>query len=113
MTKSRWIACGVLTAVTATAYLAASAPPAVMTRQVQFMHGSTPIQGVIAWNDQVKGRRPGVMFVHGGWGYSDNVREQAKRIAEAGYVGYAFDMSGKGPVATHVEHSFNGDIDNN
>jgi dienelactone hydrolase len=77
------------------------------------MHGGKVIQGVIAWNDQVKGKRPAVMIVHGGWGYTDNVRAQAQRIAESGYVGYAFDMSGRGSVSTHVEHSFGNEIDNN
>jgi dienelactone hydrolase len=91
--------------------LAASAE--VRTKQVQFMHGKTVIQGVVAWNDQVTGKRPGVMIVHGGWGYSNNVREQARRIAESGYVGYAFDMSGRGPVDTHVEHSFGREVDDN
>jgi dienelactone hydrolase len=90
-----------------------AASAGVSTRQIQFMHGQTVIQGVIAWNDQVTGKRPGIMIVHGGWGYSDNVREQARRIAESGYVGYAFDMSGRGPVDTHVEHSFGNEIDNN
>ena len=86
--------------------LAAVAAPAaadVRTREVEFRHGTTVIRGVIAWNDRVPGRRPGVLVVHGGWGYSDNVRQQAKRLAESGYVGYAFDMHGLGAVTTHHE----------
>jgi dienelactone hydrolase len=111
MSNKQWIVWSIF--LVAVASLAASARPAVTTKQVQFLHGTTPIQGVIAWNEQFKGRRPGVIIVHGGWGYSDNVRDQARRIAESGYVGYSFDMSGQGPVATHVEHSFSGAIDNN
>lgn len=86
--------------------LAASAAPAfadVRTREVEFRHGPTVIRGLIAWNDSVSGRRPGVLIVHGGWGYTDNVREQARRLARSGYVGYAFDMHGLGAVATHHE----------
>jgi dienelactone hydrolase len=87
----------------------------VRTRDVEFTHGATIIRGVIAWNDQVGGRRPGVLIVHGGWGYSDNVRQQARRLAESGYVGYAFDMHGMGAVATHHEHggSAGRDLDEN
>ena len=87
--------------------LAAAAAPAsadVRTRDVEFRHGSTVVRGVIAWNDAVPGRRPGILVVHGGWGYTDNVREQARRLAQSGYVGYAFDMHGLGAVATHHEH---------
>jgi dienelactone hydrolase len=76
----------------------------VRTRPVQFTHGGTTINGIIAWDDAVTGRRPGLLIIHGGWGYTDNVREQAKRIAESGYVGYAFDMHGMGAVATHQTH---------
>ena len=87
--------------------MAAAAVPAsaeVRTRDVEFRHGTTVVRGVIAWNDRVQGRRPGILVVHGGWGYTDNVRQQAKRLAEAGYVGYAFDMHGLGAVTTHHEH---------
>lgn len=86
----------------------AAAPPGVSTREAPFKHGKNAIQGLIAWNDEVKGKRPGVLIVHGGWGYTDNVRAQARRIAESGYVGYAFDMAGHGAVATHLEHSPSG-----
>ena len=48
-------------------------------------------------------RGPGVIIIHGGWGYSDNVRAQAERLAESGYVGFAVDMYGMGPVETHLE----------
>ena len=85
-----------------------AAPPRVTTREAPFTHGKNVIQGLLAWNDEVKGKRPGVIIVHGGWGYTDNVRAQAKRIAESGYVGYAFDMAGHGSVTTHLEHSPSG-----
>src|SRR5262245_60041282 len=80
-----------------------AAPSRVSRREASFKHGKDVIQGLIAWNEQVKGKRPGVVIVHGGWGYTDNVRAQARRIAESGYVGYAFDMAGHGSVATHLE----------
>ena len=75
----------------------------VVTRVIHFTHGDVIIEGVIAWDDAVRVRRPGVVIIHGGWGYSDNVRAQAERLAESGYVGYAVDMYGMGPVGTHLE----------
>src|SRR6185369_11606332 len=47
--------------------------------------------------------RPGVLVVHEWWGHNEHAREQAKRLAKAGYVGFALDMYGKGKVATHPE----------
>src|SRR5262249_30021957 len=43
----------------------------------------------------------GALVVHEWWGHNQHARNQAKRLAEAGYVGFALDMYGKGKVATH------------
>ena len=92
--------------VTVAALLQGAAPPAaagVSTEVIRFTHGGVEVEGVIAWDDQAAGPRPGVIIIHGGWGYSDNVRAQAERLARSGYVGYAVDMYGMGPVDTHLE----------
>ena len=92
--------------VTATLLLPGFAPPAaagVATEVIHFTHGGVVVEGVIAWDDQAAGPRPGVVIIHGGWGYSANVREQAERLARSGYVGYAVDMYAMGPVDTHLE----------
>jgi dienelactone hydrolase len=51
----------------------------------------------------VKGKRPGVLVVHEWWGLNDHARAQAKRLAEAGFVGFALDMYGQGRSTTHPE----------
>ena len=91
--------------VAAALLLPAFAAPAsadVQTEVIHFMHGTEEIQGLIAWDDEAPGPRPGVIIIHGGWGYSDNVRGQAVRLAQSGYVGFAVDMYGMGPVETHL-----------
>ena len=77
----------------------------VQVREIEFTQGNTPIQGILAWDDTVTTRRPGVLVVHGGFGYTNTVRAQARRLAEAGYVGFAFDMYEEGKVETHGEHA--------
>src|SRR5207237_6919287 len=52
-----------------------------------------------------RGRRPGVLVVHEWWGHNEHARHQARRLAEAGYVGLALDMFGKGKVASHPEEA--------
>src|SRR5882672_10722509 len=74
---------------------------AVRTRDVEYRQGETRLQGFFAWDDAAKGRRPGVLVVHEWWGHNEHARNQAKRLAAAGYVGFALDMYGKGKVATH------------
>ena len=81
--------------------LASVAVAEVRTRVIEYRQGDTVLQGLIAWNDAVAGPRPGVLVVHEWWGHNEHARNQARRLAEAGYVGFAIDMYGKGKVATH------------
>jgi dienelactone hydrolase len=81
--------------------LASAATAEVRTRVVEYKQGDTVLQGLIAWNDAVSGRRPGVLVVHEWWGHNEHARNQARRLAESGYVAFALDMYGKGKVATH------------
>jgi dienelactone hydrolase len=81
--------------------LPALAHAEVKTREIEYKQGQTTLQGFLAWEDTVKGMRPGVLVVHEWWGLNDHAREQAKRLAAAGYLAFAIDMYGKGKLATH------------
>jgi dienelactone hydrolase len=75
----------------------------VKTREIEYRQGETALQGFVAWDDAARGRRPGVLVVHEWWGLNEHARNQARRLAEAGYVGFALDMYGKGKVTTHPQ----------
>lgn len=81
--------------------LASAAHAAVKTKEIEYSQGDTPLQGFLAWDDAVQGKRPGVLVIHEWWGENQHARNQAIRLAKAGYVGFALDMYGKGKVATH------------
>lgn len=82
---------------------AATASAEIKTRVVDYTVGGTALQGFIAWDDATTGRRPGVLVVHEWWGHNEHARNSARRLAQAGYVGFALDMYGKGKVATHPD----------
>src|SRR5438046_5754389 len=75
----------------------------VKTREVEYRQGETVLQGFVAWDDAARGRRPGVLVVHEWWGLNEHARNQARRLAEAGFVGFALDMYGDGRVTTHPQ----------
>jgi dienelactone hydrolase len=75
----------------------------VQTKEVTYTQGGTELQGFFAWDAQAKGKRPGVLVVHEWWGHNQHARNQAMRLARAGYVGFALDMYGKGKVTTHPQ----------
>ena len=90
-------------ALAATVLTQAAPRARVQTREVEYRQGDTVLKGFIAWNDAARGRRPGVLVVHEWWGLNQHARNQARRLAEAGYVGFALDMYGNGKVATHPQ----------
>jgi dienelactone hydrolase len=83
--------------------LAGAARAEIKTEAVEYKQGDTTLQGFFAWDDAVKGKRPGVLVIHEWWGHNEHARNQAKRLAKAGFVGFALDMYGKGRVAKHPE----------
>src|SRR5256886_12798822 len=82
-----------------------SNPARIQTKEVEYRQGATVLKGFIAWDDAATSKRPGVLVVHEWWGLNDHARNQARRLAEAGYVGFALDMYGAGKVTTHPQEA--------
>jgi dienelactone hydrolase len=93
------------TMVAAAAVLAISgtARAEVKTQEIEYTQDGTTLQGFLAYDDAVKGKRPAVLVVHEWWGHNAHARNAATKLAKAGYVGFALDMFGKGKVTTHPE----------
>lgn len=82
------------------------APPAapdVQTREVAYQQNGTALTGLLAWDANITDPRPGVLVVHEWWGHDEHTRNQARRLAETGYVAFALDMYGDGKLAEHPE----------
>ena len=80
---------------------AALARAEIKSREIDYKQGDTALQGFLAYDDAVKGKSPGILVIHEWWGHNQNARDQALRLAKAGYVAFALDMYGKGKLATH------------
>jgi dienelactone hydrolase len=77
----------------------------VVTKTIQYSDGDVALEGHMAWDDSIEGRRPGVLVVHEWWGLNDYARQRAERLAELGYVAFALDMYGKGKVTEHPQEA--------
>jgi dienelactone hydrolase len=71
----------------------------IQTREVSYQAGGLKMKAFMAWDDAVKGARPGVLVVHEFWGLNDYARHRAEMLAELGYTALAVDMYGEGKVA--------------
>jgi dienelactone hydrolase len=75
----------------------------IVTTEVDYYSDGTTLKGFIAYDGEIKGKRPGVLIVHEWWGHNDYVRKRAKMIAELGYTALALDMFGDGKQANHPD----------
>jgi dienelactone hydrolase len=74
------------------------------TKSIEYKHGDVVLEGYLAYDKSVKGKRPGVILVHEWKGRGDYVKMRAEMAAKLGYVAFAIDMYGKGVFAKdHAE----------
>ena len=76
-------------------------PVKVKGVEVSYATDSTNLKGYIAYDENSKEKRPGILIVHEWWGHNDYVRERADMLAELGYTAIAVDMYGDGKQADH------------
>lgn len=77
----------------------------IKTEEVEYTHDGQTLNGFIAWDDAVEGKRPGVLVVHEWWGLNDYARRRATMLAELGYVAFAADMYGEGKTTEHPQEA--------
>ena len=68
----------------------------VQYKQIEYRDGETVLEGYLAYNDVVKGKRPGVIVVHNWLGFGPIANKRADMLAELGYIALAVDIYGKG-----------------
>jgi dienelactone hydrolase len=81
----------------------AAAQAAVVGKDVSYQANGTTLRGYIAYDDAIKGKRPGVIVVHEWWGQNEYARKRARMLAELGYTAMAIDMYGDGKVVDNPD----------
>lgn len=77
----------------------------IIAKDVEYKCNDMTMQGYIAYDSAIKGKRPAVIIVHEWNGLGDYVKMRAKQVAELGYVAFCADIYGKGVRATTMEES--------
>jgi len=81
----------------------AVAEPKIKGMDVEYSAQGVTMKGYLAYDQNIKGKRPGVLVVHEWWGLNDYARKRARMLAELGYTALAADMYGEGKVAAHPD----------
>lgn len=74
------------------------AAPKITGKPVEYSAQGAGMKGYLAYDESVKGKRPGVLVVPEWWGLNDYARRRARMLAELGYTALAVDMYGEGKV---------------
>lgn len=75
----------------------------VVTEEVKYQVAGKEFTGYMAYDNAVKGKRPGILVMHEWWGHDDYARKRARMFAELGYTAFALDMYGSGIHAKHPD----------
>jgi dienelactone hydrolase len=80
-----------------------AAEPKIVGKNVEYSAQGVVMKGYLAYDENIKANRPGVLVVHEWWGLNDYARRRARMLAELGYTALAMDMYGGGKQAMHPE----------
>jgi dienelactone hydrolase len=69
---------------------------AIHTETIEYKQGDATLEGFVAYDDAIHGKRPGVLVVHQWMGLTDYEKHRAEMLARLGYVAFCADIYGKG-----------------
>lgn len=89
--------------------------PEVEGKDVNYSADGVVMKGYLAYDRNIKEKRPGVLVVHEWWGHNEYARRRARMLAEMGYTALAVDMYGDGKQAMHPDDArkFSSELMNN
>ncbi len=77
----------------------------VAGKTVEYSAQGVVMKSYLAYDEDGKGQRPGVLVVPEWWGINDYARMHARMLAELGYIALAVDMYGEGKQALNPDQA--------
>lgn len=75
----------------------------VVTKTVDYTDGGKVLEGYLAYDDSIQGKRPGILVVHEWNGLGHFIQSKCEELAKLGYVAFGADIYGKGVRPEKVE----------
>lgn len=86
----------ILTAMGVASLMISTSKAEIHTQTLEYKDGNTTLEGYLAYDDSVSGKRPAVLVVHQWKGLGPYEKKRAEMLAQMGYVALAADIYGKG-----------------
>jgi dienelactone hydrolase len=67
--------------------------------------GNIILRGFIAYDDNIKVKRPAILVVHEWWGLNDYAKMRVRQLAAMGYFAMAVDLFGNGKIAANPKEA--------
>ncbi|MDP4262352.1 MAG: dienelactone hydrolase family protein [Bacteroidota bacterium] len=77
--------------------------PAIKEENITYSSDGVTMNGYVAYDSSITGKRPVVLVIHEWWGLNDYSKSRAKQLAELGYLAMAIDLYGNGKTADNPD----------
>lgn len=77
----------------------------IRTETIEYKDGETTLEGHLAYDPALAGKRPAVLVVHQWKGITDGEKKRAEMLAKLGYVAFCADIYGKGVRPKSVQEA--------
>jgi dienelactone hydrolase len=76
-------------------------PPSIKEETVVYTVNGVIYKGFVAYDENLKGKRPAILVVPEWWGLNDYAKMRVRKLAELGYIAMATDVFGDGKIASN------------
>ncbi len=94
-----------IAALAAALLACAPAEAKLVTKSITYEQAGRQLKGFLAYDDALKGKRPGVLVFHEWWGLNSYARHRAEQLAHLGYIAFAADMYGDDRVTRDAKQA--------
>lgn len=80
-------------------------PSNIKEKMISYKTGDVTSLAFVAYDANIKGKRPVVLVVHEWWGLNEYTKMRARKLAELGYLAMAVDLFGNGKTAANPKEA--------
>ncbi len=76
-------------------FISTQAQAAIVTKTIEYKENEVVLEGYVAYDDAIVGKRPAILVVHDWMGLGPFSKNKAEQLAKLGYIALAVDVYGK------------------